>query len=590
LNDYSFFPIERNRYFYGKLLTVRDFEVEQGYAGVKRRLLNRLVHGAGVVCGLGVTTSDESTLTIESGMALDYLGREIVLEEPLIRKLEMIEGQAELKGRSDVYLCLGYDETDIEPVHAVGMETGESQFNMTREGYRLFFSAQAPEYRELLEAEGKENVSVIYTTDELTLVMYAPEAVCSADEFDVNVLVIKNDTTPPVRFTIEGENNYVESENGRILLEYVESPEADNYVVETSFRLKAQSLSNIPAKLFPNGAELNVELGSHKYRNFITVNADFYICESESRLQDLLRTRDALARHMRGKQIPIYLAKLELISATDKVFIGTVTNLPFKQELDVSKAVQSAGGGAFDITTAVKTLEYWQKPDVKASFNKQTGNVHFDFGIPTPEVYDYATSHGVVEIPIPGGVKVNARYVSEEIPHGLGVGNVDLRLSIEFDDEQAGDAHLFGNNEVFRGKNVGINPPRADVAAVVYPLRGTMRIGVWLHDDVKGSEVRVHYYAQKPEHDTKRIVEKRKVGISLLPEVSRLGRREQTRLKAVVTGSEDKNVIWRVKDDLGGEIDQNGTYQAPEAAGTYEIIASASADENVTASAFVIVS
>ena len=27
----TFFPMERNRYFYGKLLTVRDFEIEQRY-------------------------------------------------------------------------------------------------------------------------------------------------------------------------------------------------------------------------------------------------------------------------------------------------------------------------------------------------------------------------------------------------------------------------------------------------------------------------------------------------------------------------------------------------------------------------------
>ena len=29
MNHANFFPFERNRYFYGKLLTVRDFEVEQ---------------------------------------------------------------------------------------------------------------------------------------------------------------------------------------------------------------------------------------------------------------------------------------------------------------------------------------------------------------------------------------------------------------------------------------------------------------------------------------------------------------------------------------------------------------------------------
>ena len=51
MSNANFFPFARNRYFYGKLLTVRDFEVEQRYHCTKRELLNRLLHGAGVVCG-----------------------------------------------------------------------------------------------------------------------------------------------------------------------------------------------------------------------------------------------------------------------------------------------------------------------------------------------------------------------------------------------------------------------------------------------------------------------------------------------------------------------------------------------------------
>lgn len=124
MNNARFFPIERNRYFYGKLLTVRDFEIEQRYHCSKRELLNRLLHGAGVVCGLGVTASDESTLMIESGMALDYQGRELLVPEPVFRKLQMLDGQEELAGRKDAYLCLAYAEEDVEPVNATGAEMG----------------------------------------------------------------------------------------------------------------------------------------------------------------------------------------------------------------------------------------------------------------------------------------------------------------------------------------------------------------------------------------------------------------------------------------------------------------------------------
>ena len=176
----DFFPVVRNRYFYGKLLTVRDFEVEQNYMRKKSQLLSRLSLGAGVVCGLGVSASDDSTLLIESGMALDYQGRMVVVEEPLLRKLQMIEGQETLQGQESAYLCLSYDETDVEPVNAVGADTGASrQCNMTSEGCRLFLTAQPPEFRGLLEAAGRDNVSVLYASKELTLVLCAPEAVCA---------------------------------------------------------------------------------------------------------------------------------------------------------------------------------------------------------------------------------------------------------------------------------------------------------------------------------------------------------------------------------------------------------------------------
>ena len=44
-----------------------------------------------------------------------------------------------------------------------------------------------------------------------------------------------------------------------------------------------------------------------------------------------------------------------------------------------------------------------------------------------------------------------------------------------------------------------------------------------------------------------------------------------------------------MREENGGAIDRNGVYQAPELPGTYEIIATAGVDEEITASAFVIV-
>ena len=42
MKNLNYFPFERNKYFYGKLLSVDDFETEQKYMNNKRRMGNRL--------------------------------------------------------------------------------------------------------------------------------------------------------------------------------------------------------------------------------------------------------------------------------------------------------------------------------------------------------------------------------------------------------------------------------------------------------------------------------------------------------------------------------------------------------------------
>jgi hypothetical protein len=77
--------IERNRYFTGQLLGADDLTREQDYFRDKARRHNRLLHGWGIVGGLGVSTgSSGAELTIAPGYALDPEGEEIVVEEGVV--------------------------------------------------------------------------------------------------------------------------------------------------------------------------------------------------------------------------------------------------------------------------------------------------------------------------------------------------------------------------------------------------------------------------------------------------------------------------------------------------------------------------
>ena len=112
---------ERNKYFYGKLMTVRDFETEQSYFNEKRHLLNWLIHGIGIVCGLEITEPriDNGKLKIKlsPGVALDCCGHEIVVGEEFIWKELEVKGTV-TDGSNYIYLKYAECEKESVPVLA----------------------------------------------------------------------------------------------------------------------------------------------------------------------------------------------------------------------------------------------------------------------------------------------------------------------------------------------------------------------------------------------------------------------------------------------------------------------------------------
>ncbi len=71
----------RLRYFFGKHLSVADFIDEQRYHTTKHRLHNQRLHGAGVLCGLGLSLLDPdgTIIRVRKGAALDRCGHEVIV-------------------------------------------------------------------------------------------------------------------------------------------------------------------------------------------------------------------------------------------------------------------------------------------------------------------------------------------------------------------------------------------------------------------------------------------------------------------------------------------------------------------------------
>lgn len=137
---------ERNNYFYGKLMTARDFFAEQCYFNEKRWLINRMILGWGVVCGLDVRQKEGSPgeVIVTPGLAIDCCGREVlVCEEKIIPLVptespcQKIPKEPAQNGRT-LALCLVYHECKTEAVPLPPMacdQKEKGEFNRIRDSF-----------------------------------------------------------------------------------------------------------------------------------------------------------------------------------------------------------------------------------------------------------------------------------------------------------------------------------------------------------------------------------------------------------------------------------------------------------------------
>jgi hypothetical protein len=147
---------ERNRYFHGKLLDVFHFELEQNYLNGKRWLLNRLISGYGVLCGLDVQPAREGrAVCVTPGVALDRGGHEIIVPRPsgpLVlppRPAAPEGGNGESRKDDFVHVCIAFNPCEAEQTPVLVDDCGQVQScsaSAVQERYKLFLrDGKAPE-------------------------------------------------------------------------------------------------------------------------------------------------------------------------------------------------------------------------------------------------------------------------------------------------------------------------------------------------------------------------------------------------------------------------------------------------------------
>ena len=580
MKNSNVFPFQRNRYFYGKLLSVDDFEMEQRYMNDKRRLINRFLFGPGIVTGLYVVDVDEQTVSVEAGFALDSWGREVVVDKPVLKKLSLIDGYDHcVEQEADVlYLCMEYAEEDAEPVHnlsgtsVAGENEGENSCSRVREGYRLFLTDVTPDEMEKssLSPEGMiRQSSRVWEDDEVRITQSVHRFMRSGMEAELCVHV-ENRGSSTVSFSYDVVLNGLSNEEGkaRLNISFDELKVERTGDYELVFPLHVSGVVG-------DHAVITVDPDSVSYKLSGAVSDATFEGVLESEIVDVpedVALEQAYYRMpmekvaVQGYQSPIYLARINLVSAVDTYVIEKVENAPFHQYVTNSMletAKQGLRGESEGGAVPQGRTEYGS--DSKGSGEK-TDSIRI--------------AQGLAEIPIKGGGQRGDRFFSQDITHGLGLGRVTMILGLERNSGRV----VYGSGEIFENKqDAGID---AELAASVNEEDGSFMIGARLLAGVKGGRIRVHWTAIRDAKDTADSKNEKRIFIK--PNLLELAVRESHRLEAVCENMVEKNVSWSVRED-GGFIDDTGLYTAPNVPGVYEVVARSVAFPEVKASIFVVV-
>lgn len=590
MNNRRYYSFERNNYFYGKLLTSRDFEDEQNYMNNKRRLINRVLHGAGIVYGLDVVAVDESSVVIQSGLALDSSGREIVVPSTQVVKLSTIRGYSDLK-TSSVCLGIAYAEEKTEPVYAVmnkDADAQERQYNHLKEGYELFLQDSRDCVREPKKEDEYIAWKVLYQDDDLRITQYLPTFAVPGMLVKARTEIHKTSHMPFVcSFSCKVDADGMIPGETQIRADNVSQEYGETMVLEQTFRPEDYIFGN--GDMSVRFSEITVQKSGVKEAapdTSMTLNPVYgtaleYVHKTSYRGNldvDLDRKYDE----------KLWIAGIQLIRSERHSIIDRVERAPFDQYVYSSEQLM-----------ILEKLEEFLIPQDGSAGRPQVyvqGNSERSAAA-APE--RRSNSSGVFEMSLGSGGEVGKVYFSDEIMHGLGNGPVYVDIGIEYisrDVNASGDREsiILGDGSIFESDSTVTDEKifQVDQAVKILPDRGTFIVGVRPRVKMGRIGLRIRWYAFKPEDLEQRVYDRseQKGCIMIQPDTIVLPPKGSVHINPVFINMPEEALSYTLLDPEGGKIDNTGLYTAPAQEGVYEIKAAALSDPEIFTHAFIIVS
>ena len=554
----------RNRYYTGKMLTSKDFQTEQLYMNRKRSFLNHMMYGTGVVCGLSVRKLDEISFMVESGVAMDEQGREIIVPVSLVKKISSIAGAEQLTG-SQAALCLRYKEEMVHPVYSVaGEEEGkEYEYNHIQEGYELYLediSEQAGE-----EEEDFLSKSVFLKQEDFKITLMLPKTVKKGKKVKLAAKIEKlSDRNCGLSFGAVLQLAAFRQENGsqELRLEGRDIYLDKGAVMEQAFWLCAeQSRVEQTGILLEHGTGYaSVADCDCKVNEDLKLQVNVTHMSMEKIAVSELSRENYENRVKRAEQERIVLAEFSLIGADGTYIINGIREREAKNYINTPESLGKRL--AYD--------SYFAEPEVKPEVEQPKTAEAVVEEQPEEEI---VMTNGCVEIPLHVGMKKGDVCYSDEILHGLGKGDVYVKVGVQYleDDvrtNQSTRTTIYGNSDLFKEDD----HMKVETAVKVYNDKGSFQIAARLTGAQKSIVLLVHWVAVKfnneeaepeEEYADKRIVPKTSA-VKLAPKESHCFQVEFEHMN-------NCRLTYELTESESGEITQDGIYTAPDKAGVYEI-------------------
>ncbi|MEG1683714.1 MAG: hypothetical protein RR295_07780, partial [Oscillospiraceae bacterium] len=452
-------PFERNRYYVGKLLTSADFQAEQIYGGQKRRFLNRLVLGGGILSGLSVYSLDDVSIMLESGAAVDGWGREVVVENTVMKKLSAIDGFLTLATNHAV-LCLRYEEEPVYPVFSISAGGGEEnyEYNRVREGYTLCLRDRDTLPQEPTQPAGFLSSETLYEDEDyaVTLTMPAVMGCGQPVRFEVQVAQLSDTRQPlslqaplqiPALQTAEGEHVC------NIELEQVLPGKGNRFT--RAYFLTAGAVETRDSALMLTGMRVTVGESTKATEERRLFKISVRDCENAALIAKTIGSVSLENLDLEGQSELIPLAEFTLQRTKNAYLIEAVAETGVQRYIETNAAAPLRS-----------SCQKWL-PAVAPAVLPRRGGENRPELTPPPAKRELLFATGVCEIPIPVFTGDKQVVYSDEIVHGLGSGTVQVDVGLEYfaqDKKLNATARntIFGDPALF---------PDADVPSATFAVR-----------------------------------------------------------------------------------------------------------------------